>query len=386
MTAKYSGSMPLPDLPLWKKLERGGRGFYTFDFDLTARCNLNCRQCYINVPAGDRAARARELGLGRIEALAGEAAALGVFWCLLSGGEPLLREDFPEAYLALKKKGFLVSIFTNATLIRDEHVRLFQAYPPRDIEVTAYGATRETYERVTRVSGSFDAFREGLDRLKAAGIGVRMKAVALRSNLHEFDRILEFCRSRTKDYVRYDPILHLRYDGHPGRNAEIRAERLTPEELGRLEGSDEARMAALHKKCPDGSVPGPADGTGGPDQVFRCGAGGDLFSVGDDGTIKLCATLCRPDCTAPYEEGRLEAVLRGLFPRVRAMESRKKEYAEGCKSCRYIDICPWCPAMAYLETGELDLPVDYFCTIARRRMAELKKSIGASPEKNRRGA
>jgi radical SAM protein with 4Fe4S-binding SPASM domain len=376
MTKSYSEAMPLPDLPLWKRLARNGQGFYSFDIDLTARCNLNCRQCYINVSAGDRAARARELGLKRIEMLAGEAASLGVFWCLLSGGEPLLREDFADIYLALKKKGLLLSVFTNATLVSDEHIRLFKAYPPRDIEVTAYGATRETYERVTRTPGSFDTFLEGLDRLKVAGIGVRMKAVALRSNLHEFDRILEFCRARTKDYVRYDPILHLRYDGDLARNDDIWAERLTPEELGRLEGSDEARMAALHKKCPDGSAPGPADGAGGPDQVFRCGAGGDLFSVGDDGTIKLCSTLCRPDCTAPYKEGGLEAVLRGLFPRIRATESRRKEYVKGCGSCRYIDICPWCPAIAHLETGELDLPVDYFCAVAKGRMAAMEKARG----------
>jgi hypothetical protein len=37
----------------------------------------------------------------------------------------------------------LVSIFTNATLVRESHVRLFKAYPPRDIEVTVYGVTAE---------------------------------------------------------------------------------------------------------------------------------------------------------------------------------------------------------------------------------------------------
>jgi radical SAM protein with 4Fe4S-binding SPASM domain len=366
--------MPLPDLPLWKRIEQEGGGFYAFDFDLTARCNLNCRQCYINVPAGDGAARARELDLARIEALAGEAAAMGVLWCTLSGGEPLLREDFPAVYRLLKSKGFLLSIFTNATLIRGPHIELFRAYPPRDIEVTAYGATRETYERVTRVPGSFDAFLEGLDRLKAAGIGVRMKAVALRSNVHEFDRILEFCRARTKDHVRYDPILHLRYDRDPARNAEIRAERLGAEELAGLEAKDEIRLEAIRRKCADpGGSRRPDDP--GP-RVFHCGAGRDAFSIGDDGTIKACGTLGRCDCTAVFRPGNLQAAIRALFPRIRAMESRKREFAEGCRSCDAIDVCPVCPATADLETGALDLPVEYFCGVARARRAAVARPPG----------
>ena len=38
--------------------------------------------------------------------------------------------------MMLKKKGLLLSLFTNATLIREEHARFLRQYPPRDIEVT----------------------------------------------------------------------------------------------------------------------------------------------------------------------------------------------------------------------------------------------------------
>ena len=66
--------------------------------------------------------------------------------------------------------GLLVSVFTNATLVTAEHAALFKKYPPRDIEVTVYGASQETYERVTRRAGSFSAFQRGLDRLLEAGV------------------------------------------------------------------------------------------------------------------------------------------------------------------------------------------------------------------------
>lgn len=227
----------LPEYALWQRL-REGRRPRSFDLELTARCNYDCRHCYINLPAGDRAARERELTLEEICAIADQAAALGTVWCLLTGGEPLLRPDFPDIYLALKRKGFLLAVFTNASLVTVEHVRLFRAYPPRDVEVTVYGATEETYERVTRRPGSYAAFRRGLALLREGGVKVRLKAMALRSNAHELEAIGRYCCERTKDYYRFDPLLHLRYDGDERRNAEIRGERLSAAEIVALEQAD----------------------------------------------------------------------------------------------------------------------------------------------------
>ena len=141
----------------------------SFDLELTARCNNDCRHCYINLPAGDLEARQNELSLAEISDIADQAVDLGALWCLVTGGEPLLRQDFAEIYLMLKRKGLLVSVFTNACLVTEEHVALFKNYPPRDLEVTVYGITQETYERVTRRPGSYAAFRRGLDLLLEAG-------------------------------------------------------------------------------------------------------------------------------------------------------------------------------------------------------------------------
>ena len=110
---------PLPEFVLWDKMKRR-KAPVGFDIELTARCNLACRHCYINLPAGDKTAKANELTAVEIERIAGEAVSLGAVWCLLTGGEPLLRKDFFDVYTALRKKGLLVSVYTNATLVRAE--------------------------------------------------------------------------------------------------------------------------------------------------------------------------------------------------------------------------------------------------------------------------
>src|SRR4030042_691536 len=175
-TKSFVSSVPIPEFNLWEKLT-DQRVPLSFDLEITARCNNACRHCYINLPAGDISARKKELSLAEISDIADQAVDLGALWCLISGGEPLLREDFAEIYIALKQKGLLISVFTNACLVTVNHVALLKKYPPRDLEVTVYGVTPETYERVTQRPGSYFAFRHGLNLLLKNEIKVRLKAM-----------------------------------------------------------------------------------------------------------------------------------------------------------------------------------------------------------------
>jgi radical SAM protein with 4Fe4S-binding SPASM domain len=349
---------------------RGKRALISFDLEITARCNNNCRHCYINLPTEDKEAKGKELSLEEIKEIANEAVSLGAVWCLITGGEPLLRKDFPDIYLSLKKKGLLISVFTNATLVTKKHIKLFKEYPPRDIEVSVYGVSKETYERVTRTPGSFAAFCQGLDLLLGSGLNVRLKAMALRSNLHEQPMIAHFCRERTKDYFRFDPFLHLRYDGDPARNVEIKAERLSPKEIVALEQSDPARFQALAKGCD--KLIDPQFSHTSCKHLFHCGAGSESFSLSYDGLFRLCPSLWHPDCVYDLRRGPLTDAWQGLIPQVRAMQSERREFLETCRKCPLINLCMWCPAHASLETGKLDAPVTYFCQVAHARADALK--------------
>ena len=256
MSQEYVSTLQLPGFQLWEKLQDRQRPL-SFNLEVTARCNNDCRHCYINLPAGDQDARATELSREEIRGIAAEAVSMGATWCLLTGGEPFLREDFGDIYLTLKRLGLLVSVFTNACLVTPEHVQLLSQYPPLDLEVTVYGVTPATYEAVTRRPGSFAAFRRGLDLLLGSGLKVRLKAMALRANVHELPKIRRFCQARTRDFFRFDPLLHLRFDGNAARNSEIRAQRLAPAEIAAIEQADPERSLALRKGYPEliGRVP-----------------------------------------------------------------------------------------------------------------------------------
>lgn len=364
MSSDYTSSDSLPDFSLWQKTAHK-RIPYSFDLELTARCNNDCRHCYINLPAGDKAAQRRELTMEEIDAIASQAVSMGALWCLLTGGEPLLRKDFADVYLLLKRKGLLVSVFTNACLVTKEHVALFQKYPPRDVEVTMYGATAETYERVTRKSGSFAAYQRGLTLLREGGIKVRLKAMAIRSTAHEMAEIAKLGRALTSDYFRFDPLLHLRYNGDPARNEEIRAERLTAEEIVAIEQADEERAISMQNNCNE--LINPEFEHNHCNHLFHCGAGMSSFTVGYDGTFRLCSSLHHPATVYDLRKGTLAEAWNAFAPQVRDLRSADPAFLDKCRICPLVNLCLWCPAHAALESGRMDSWNEYFCQVAHAR-------------------
>lgn len=365
----FTGYIPFPELSFWERIKNQRRSI-SFELELTARCNNNCRHCYINLPAGDKEAKKRELSLSGIKKIIDQSVSLGALWCVLTGGEPLLREDFFDIYLYLKKKGLLIGIFTNAALINGEHIDFFKKYPPRDIEVSVYGVTKQTYERVTRITGSFAAFMRGLNLLLENDIKVRFKTMALFSNVNELPEIARFCRQRTKDYFRFDPFLHLRLDADVKRNREIKAERLSPEEIVRIERQDNERARSLEKNCGMFIKPEFAHFRCG--HLFRCSAGEKSFTVSYDGYFRLCSLLVHPECVYDLKSGKLKQAWEKFVLKIRDMRSNDKKFLEGCQKCTIINLCMWCPAHSYLENGNLDKPEEYFCKVAHARLVLLK--------------
>ncbi|MFQ5341628.1 MAG: radical SAM protein, partial [Anaerolineae bacterium] len=196
--------------------------------ELTARCNLNCAHCYINLPADDREAQAQELTTQEICSLLDTLADEGTLFLLLTGGEIFVRKDFMEIYIYAKRKGMFINLFTNGTLITERIADYLQDWPPRMVEITLYGATAETYERVTGVPGSYERCMGGIDLLLDRGIPLTLKTMVLTLNRHE----LEAMKALARDFgvgFRYDAQIWPRLDG---RRAPCSL-RLSPEEVVR---------------------------------------------------------------------------------------------------------------------------------------------------------
>ena len=363
MTDEYISNVKLSEfLPLQNKLKK--RSLLSITLEITARCNNNCKHCYINLPENDIKAKQIELSYSEITSIIDEAVSLGALWCSFTGGEPLLRDDFADLYLYSKKKGLLTSVLTNATLITDEHVELFKRYPPRNLEISVYGVSKKIYECVSTTKGSFKKFEHGINKLIDNKIPISLKAPALKSNHQEYKSIIAFCKKHSREgYVRFDPLLFLRIDNDRLRNRLINNERLSPEELKILKDryfTTDDRCVSLGIECSENQTENKNK-----KNSFTCNAGKNSCKIGYDAYVSPCALFYHPESRYNLRKGSLTEAWNCFMPEVTRKYLQNIKYPELCYNCDKIGNCLWCPAVAYLEHGRVDRESNYVCSLAK---------------------
>lgn len=355
----YIEKIDLMSFCLWEKMK--DKGYLSqVSMELTERCNNDCVHCYINLPADDEEAKKKEITFEEIRAIVDEAAKMGCLFWHLSGGEPLLREDFSNIYLYLKKKGMRVTLFTNATLINSQTASLFKKYPPQDIEVSIYGLSQRTYEAITRNLGSFDAFKQGINLLKENHIPFIVKTAALPQNFHEIKEMRGFAQSLTGRHLGMVLQLNLgsKFDDAKGRTR-IKKLRLPSDKMMEVLKQDERRYRKGMEEFCQRFLGAPRD-----DQLFICGAGVGGCHIDAYNNFQLCMLLRHPDCIYSLREGSFKEAREKFIPQVRERRASNKKYQEKCKRCFLKSFCEQCPAWSWMEHGVLDEPVEYLCEIA----------------------
>lgn len=144
---------------------------YSVLFELTARCNMNCVHCYLQ-----NVHDTKELSYDKIIEIIDILYEKGIVFLTFTGGKILLRKDFVDIYLYAKKKGFLVELFTNGYLFDDKIIDALAEYPPLLVDISLYGASENTYRKVTGLQNAFARVIQNCKKLKKAGIRVSLKS------------------------------------------------------------------------------------------------------------------------------------------------------------------------------------------------------------------
>ena len=158
-------------------------------FELTPRCNFNCKMCYVHLKADQIPRHGRELSAREWLRIAEEARAAGTTWLCITGGEPLLHPEFPVIWEALSQMGFFLTLQTNGSLITGPMADLLERCPPRRVKITLYGTTNAVYQAVCGVENGFDRVNDGIHTLMSLGIPVELVTSLIRENFDDRAKI-----------------------------------------------------------------------------------------------------------------------------------------------------------------------------------------------------
>jgi len=267
------------------------------ELQLTSRCNLRCRHCYI----GDDTPR--ELSSVQVRSVLKEFEEMQGLRVLLTGGEPLLHSRFDEINEMLPDLFIRKVLFTNGVLLKKDVLNRLKVH---EIQVSIDGMAAA--HDALRGAGTWDVALDAVRRALDAGFEVSVSTMVHAGNLGDFDPMEKLFKSLgIKDWTVDVPCT-------AGRLRDNRELTVSPEEGGKYLGYGYG--GGMH-----------ATGPG-----YACGL--HLMAVLPDGTAAKC-TFYGDRSVGTIGEG-----LRTCWQRIRPVRldslDCKCEYLEACRGgCRY---------------------------------------------------
>ena len=320
-------------------------------FEVTHRCNLRCRHCYI--PLSERGLarkRAPELTPNEFRHIIDQITAAGCLWIKLTGGEPFIRPDFMALYDYARSKGMLVTLYTNATRITPAVVDHLRVDPPENIEVSLYGSNERVYEDLTQTRGSFARCRQGIERLLGGGLPVVLKTPVTQTNIDDVPGLRAFARGLGVDIMLSGDI-----------TPRLNGDKMPLDMSISPDSSADLSIDFIDHLLPTGDELSQYLPETMQDSMFNCGAGSDSFHVSADGSLHLCLLYNTPGFNLKdrsFDEG-WSGFLNGI---------RDRRFPPGneCLNCSDRSVCHNCPAKSLLVNGDDQSPVEYYCLKGER--------------------
>jgi radical SAM protein with 4Fe4S-binding SPASM domain len=316
-------------------------------WNLTRRCNLECAHCYI--AAGPHETADSELSTEECLRIADEILALNpapLF--ILSGGEPLLRDDLPAIAARAAGRGATVVVGTNGTLLTDQRISALQDAGVTGVAVSVDSLDPEHHDNFRHGTGSFAATTAAVERLAAHRLDFIVQTTVHKGNRRELDRLVDWAADRGavafNCYFLVPTGRGARLSDLDARDYESVLSDLVRHHrtyLGRMMVRAKCAphfMRLLHQQAPDSPI---------LNYETRCPCGTQYCRITPDGKLTPCPYL-------PAEAGDLRRQRFGEVWGDSALFQALRTGALGgkCGQCEYRSLCGGCRARAYATEGD----------------------------------
>ncbi|UCH36258.1 MAG: radical SAM protein [Armatimonadota bacterium] len=333
------GGLPPPRIVAW---------------EITGRCDLACKHCRA---AATAEADPQELTPDEALAVVEQLAEAGTRLLILTGGDPLLRPDWPDLAARATAAGIRVTMAPNGLHVDAEVAARMRECGIERAAISLDFPTAELHDEFRGVPGAFDAAVRALRLLREAGVECQVNTTISALNVNHLDALIDLALELGA--VAFHPFLLV----ETGRGEALAEQRLTPEQceemmlhVRRRAVELQDRLAIKPTDMPHYcrvAAQNPAErGTASApalDAMTRgCLAGRAFCFISSRGDVCPCGYLPLPAgsvrVTPLARIWRDSAVLRAL---------RDDDMIEGkCGRCEFKRICGGCRARAFAHTGD----------------------------------
>ena len=346
-------------------------------FELSPVCNFSCKMCYVRKTVEQVKKEGKRIrDWQEWLALAEECKKEGMLYLLLTGGEPFLYPNFKVLYQKLHEMGFILAINTNGTMITDETLEWLKTMAPSRMNITLYGASSETYQRVCGNPNGYECVKKTILKVKQAGIPVVINASMIPENSEDMKDIIEFGKkhginTRVATYM-FPPTKRTNEESDSRFSAKTSAIMSVMKQKYQFEEDEYYHGIEMQIKTLE-QLECETEEWGSADQHMKCRAGRSSCWISWDGTMTACGMISFPLKVYPFEKSFKECWIE-LTDAV-----RKAVVLKECTNCPKKPICRPCVAMILSETGDVNQKSSYLCEIAdemiRFMREELKERI-----------
>lgn len=346
-------------------------------FELLPLCNLQCKMCYVRktMPQVQKAGGIKDASWWL--SIAEKAQQLGLLYPLLTGGEPFLHPQFFEILSGMRRMGLQPSINSNGTLLDREKVIRLKECPPVRVNVTLYGASEETYQRLCGDGKAYGRVVQAVSLLKEYGIPVKLNTSLTPDNVDELEKIIAFakeaeCPIQVATYM-FPPIR--RDETMIGRNARLEPERAALARVTADYMQKEPEWFAAQALRYQSFVPlEEIEALGKQEKKLgmHCRAGVSSFWIDWQGNLCNCGMY--PSVTVSMQEKTFSEAWKELVRQNEAVS-----LVSPCAGCPNEKLCRPCVAMLKNECGAEQKRPEYVCRMkqeeARRYQEFTRREI-----------
>ncbi len=316
-------------------------------WNLTRRCNLACTHCYIS--AGSWQSGQEELSHEECRRVVDQLVELNPAPLLiLSGGEPLVREDLPQLAAYAAGRGATVVVGTNGTLLGDERVRMLKQAGVSGVAVSVDSLEEARHDGFRGAPRALARTREALARLREQRLDFVLQTTASPGNAAEIPALVDWAAEQGA------VCFNLYFLVPTGRGAslpDLEAQKV--EELLALLAAAERRyrgVMMVRAKCaPHFMRHVHAADPASPVLAYRtrCPCGIDYCRITPEGKLTPCPYM--PAVAGDLRSRSFAEIWRGSEL---LQQLRRRELGGRCGRCEYRLVCGGCRARALATSGD----------------------------------